>query len=89
MKVYMTKRNADMTEGRGPMVNDLCFLHRKDANDYIDTKYGDWEVKEIEVLEYNVAEAMKEKKRIKKAALAKLTNKELEILGLSKEEIDT
>lgn len=28
MKIYMTKRNADMTEGRGPMVKDLCFSKR-------------------------------------------------------------
>lgn len=65
MVVYLTMRNADRTEGRGPMVNDKCFLDRKKAEKYIDEQpgvmgrrakwstqeYGDWEVKEVEVIE--------------------------------------
>lgn len=40
MKVYMTRKNADMIEGRGPMVNDVCFEHRDDAAKHIDRQQG-------------------------------------------------
>ena len=40
MKAYMTRSNADMTEGRGPMQNEVCFKHQKDAAAYIDSKLG-------------------------------------------------
>jgi hypothetical protein len=40
MKVYMTRKNADMNEGMGPMVNDVCFEHRDDAVKYIDRQQG-------------------------------------------------
>jgi len=65
MKVYLTFKNADMTEGRGPMLPDRCFLKRTDAERYIDSmpgvmgmrakwskqKYGDWAIQEIIVEE--------------------------------------
>lgn len=65
MKVYQTFRNNDMTEGRGPMVTDKCFLHRADAEAYINSKpgimgrrakwseetLGDWHINEIQVYE--------------------------------------
>jgi hypothetical protein len=68
MKVFATYRNMDMTEGRGPMVIDKVFVHRPHAEAYIDTKqgvmgsyqkwsaqpHGDWEIKEIEVIEENI-----------------------------------
>jgi len=71
MKVYLTYRNADMTEGRGPMVPDRCFSERVFAEHYIDVqpgvmgrrcrwsqeKFGDWEVREIEVINYDLVEA--------------------------------
>lgn len=40
MKAYMTRSNADMTEGRGPMQNEVCFKYRKDAEAHIDNKSG-------------------------------------------------
>ena len=96
MKVYQTQCNSDMVEGKGAMVPSLTFLHRKDAESYIDTKegvwgirkkwsqerYGDWIIKEIDVLEYDVVEAEKHKLTVKAAALAKLTSEEIEALGL-------
>jgi hypothetical protein len=96
MKVYMAKRNADMTEGRGPMVNDLCFLNKEHANEYIDSrsgvmgrkatwsleKYGDWEVEEIEVLNYSVVDREKQKQARINEALAKLSNEDREVLGI-------
>lgn len=90
MKVYVTRYNFDMTEGRGPMVNDKCFLHKKDAENYIDNqcgvmgirrkwsedKYGDWDVIELDVLEgpFNIEEDIKNK------ALAKLSEEEKRVI---------
>jgi len=65
MKVYLTRRNRDMIEGMGPMVNDLVFLDRKKAEEYIDSKpgvmgmsgpwstqeFGDWDIVELDVIE--------------------------------------
>ena len=65
MKVFLTTRNIDMTEGRGPMVNDLCFLKRRSAEDYVDMQSGvmgqickwskkpnngQWEIEELKVI---------------------------------------
>lgn len=75
MKVYLARRNADMTEGRGPMLIDLCFLHRDDAVKYIDNqsgvmgrrfkwseqKYGDWDIVELDVME-SLKDAVQEKR---------------------------
>ncbi len=36
MIIYQTYRNSDMTEGKGPMVPSKAFLHKKDAEDFID-----------------------------------------------------
>ena len=63
MIIYQTMRNADMTEGRGPMVPDEAFFELTDAESYIDSKYGvmgrkakwsevengEWQVKEVRV----------------------------------------
>lgn len=98
MKVYMTKRNADMIEGRGPMIDDLCFSERTHAEQYIDTKsgvmgrkakwstekYGDWLVEEIDVLTHSVVDAEEERKNIAAEALSKLDDREIEALGLSR-----
>lgn len=68
MKAYQAYRNSDMTEGRGPMVPDRIFLHKEHANAYIDKqpgvmgrrrkwsteKYGDWEIKDVEIIEHEV-----------------------------------
>lgn len=40
MKAYLTMKNADENEGRGPMVPDECFMERRDAENYIDTQPG-------------------------------------------------
>lgn len=96
MKVYATYRNRDTVEGRGGMVIDKVFLHRKHAEDYIDEqpgimgrkakwsqeKYGDWTVETLEVLEYDVVEAKKRKENLREEALAKLSAEEKEVLGL-------
>lgn len=96
MKIYQTYYNADMTEGRGPMVPGPAFLHRQHAVEYVDAqpgvmgrrakwsleKYGDWEVRDIEVHEHSLIDAAKERERIKAAALKKLSAVEREALGL-------
>ena len=91
--VYMTRRNYDMTEGRGGMVNDLCFSTYELAAEYIDEqpgimgrrakwsteKHGDWEIQTIEVLSNLVTPEDREREK----ALAKLTEKERKLLGLA------
>lgn len=58
--IYLARKNADGTEGRGPMVTEAAFTNRSDANSFIDKKpgvmgrvsekgwsnekYGDWDV---------------------------------------------
>lgn len=89
---YQTRRNADTTEGRGPMVNDRAFVHYKDAAAYIDEQpgvmgrrskwseceYGDWDIQEVKALTgpFDVSEDKRKK------ALAKLTDEERKLLGL-------
>jgi len=97
MKIWQTYRNSDETEGRGPMILDLTFLHKHDAARYIDNqpgvmgrrakwsneKYGDWTMKEVVVIHYDVIEAGEKQVKLKLAALAKLTAEEKELLGLT------
>lgn len=98
MKVYMTRSNADMTEGRGPMIPSLAFLHRAHAEEYIDQqpgvmgrkgkwsqdKYGDWDIVELNVLEtpYNHTEALKQRALDK--LFRNLSKEEAAILGYVK-----
>jgi len=67
MKIFMAFRNVDMNEGNGPLVPDLAFEDKRDAEAYIDSQPGvqgrrfkwstlphgghDWEVHEIDVIE--------------------------------------
>ena len=96
MRIFMTQYNSDMTEGRGPMVNDKCFLHREHAVAYIDAqpgvmgikakwsaeKFGDWRIFEVEVVEHDVVDHERIKQERRATALAKLTELEREALGL-------
>jgi hypothetical protein len=97
MKVYLTYYNADDIEGRGPMVLDLVFLHRKHAAEYIDSQPGSmgdpgpWSdkdfghrmIKEVDVITHAID--VKEAKliKIRERALSKLTADEKLVLGLS------
>ena len=95
MRIWQSYRNADDIEGRGPMVPDLAFLHKEHAERYIDEQpgvmgrrfkwsqspYGDWTIKPIEVIDYDVTEEGIKKTKAR-MALAKLTDEEKEILGL-------
>jgi hypothetical protein len=38
--IYATFRNADMTEGRGPMVLDECFARQSDAETFVNGQTG-------------------------------------------------
>jgi hypothetical protein len=96
MKIYQTYRQSDEIEGRGPSIPDLAFLHRKHDARYIDDQpgvmgrrrkwskedFGDWYIKEIEVLDFDVIDAGQETVRLKMKALAKLTDEDKQILGL-------
>ena len=68
MKIYLTRKNKDMTEGRGPMVPDKCFLYEEHAKKYIDNQSGvmgrrckwsegearDWDIIPLEVIEKDI-----------------------------------
>jgi len=96
MIIWQTYRNADMTEGRGPSIPDLAFVHRQHAADYIDAQegvmghkakwsentFGDWYMTKVEVLEYDYMESEQRKEKLKEQALNKLTQEEKVILGL-------
>jgi hypothetical protein len=96
MIIWQTYRNADMTEGRGPSIPDLAFIHRQHAADYIDAQkgvmgckakwsentFGDWYMKKVEVLEYDYMESEQRKEELKEQALNKLSQEEKVILGL-------
>jgi hypothetical protein len=66
------------------MVPDLCFADRGHAEKYIDSRWseGDWDIVELEVLEFDYVEFKEQENDIKKAALAKLTSLEKRLLGL-------
>lgn len=95
-RVFLTRRISDTTEGRGPMLPDLCFRHREDAEKYIDDKpgvmgrfkrwsqekHGDWDIMELQVFDSCVSAEEAEEYKAKKLALAKLTRTEKELLGL-------
>jgi hypothetical protein len=99
MIIWQTYRNADMIEGRGPFVPDRAFVHKKHAAAYIDAqevvmghrakwseeKFGDWYMRPVEVLEYEYEKSERRKEELKEQALSKLTQQEIEILGLLKE----
>lgn len=96
MKIWQTYRNADDIEGRGPMRPDLAFLHKEHAERYIDEQpgvmgrrqkwsqqtYGDWYIKPIEVIDYDVIEAGLKNVKLRLSALSKLTDEEKSALGL-------
>lgn len=90
---YQTRRQSDMTEGRGHMVNDLAFVNYQDAADYInskpgvmgrrvkwtDAKYeGDWDIQPVNVLTGPFDPVAAAKAK----ALAKLSPEERKLLGL-------
>lgn len=97
MTVWLVHKNSDTTEGRGPMVLDCIFLYKEDAAKYIDhqpglmgrkgkwseEEYGDWTMKETEVYDSFVDMKNITERKAKVAALAKLTPKEKELLGLA------
>lgn len=98
MYVYLVKYNADMTEGRGPMMLSCIFSTRAEAEQYIDDKpgvmgirrkwsqqqYGDWIVEEKMV--YDSADSIREenKKAVRERALSKLTQEERDALDIAK-----
>ena len=94
--VYQTRKNSDMTEGRGPMISDACFLFETDAREYIvnqpgvmgrkldwnNEKYGDWDVVPVRVCLKFVDRETLRKQKVKEDALRRLTTEEKELLGL-------
>lgn len=90
---YQTRRNSDMTEGRGHMINDLAFANYDDAADYINSKAGvmgrrlkwteekfasDWDIQTVHVH----LGPYDPNAEAKAKALAKLSPEERKLLGL-------
>lgn len=98
MKVFAVFCNADMTGGRGPMRLHSLFQCKKHADEFIDQqpgvmglrkkwseqKYGDWEVKPMEVITHSVIEERRRIEELKRQAFLKLSPEEREALGLTK-----
>lgn len=97
--IYIAQKNADTTEGRGPMINVCAFFTFEEAAKFVDDKPGvmgrrekwsekkwggDWKILPIAVFD-NVAEYESEhQEELRQAALKKLTLEERRILGLDK-----
>ena len=94
--IYGAYRNADETEGRGPMRLVLLLADRDEMVKYIeaqpdpwhrhctwrDNRYGDWEMREHRV--FQSAEEVDEYAagEPRRRALAKLTDEDKRVLGL-------
>jgi hypothetical protein len=92
IKVWATYRNADMTEGRGPMILDKVFMEKDDANTYLlqqegvmgrkpEDEYGwrrmgDWQVKPLFVMEHLSDGEEYERQQILQSAYTKLSKAE-------------
>lgn len=104
MEIYVVFKNADFTEGRGPMQFHLAFTDGEEAIRYVEKqqgiygspqrvergKYGHfaygngYEIDKV-VVHRSVAEVIRnQKEEARKKALAKLTEEEIELLGLEK-----
>ena len=90
---YQTRRLFDMTEGRGPMINDLAFTEYRHAEAYINSQPGvmgrrcnwtqerhasDWDIQTVHAR----TEASDPQEEARQRALAKLTKEERKLLGL-------
>lgn len=92
MQVWATYKNADMTEGKGPMVMDKVFLERKDADEYLLQQegvfgrrpspelgwqgMGDWKVEPLFIMEHLQDGVDYERARLLERAYSKLTDAE-------------
>ncbi len=84
--IYAAERNADSTEGRGPMVPIAYFDNESDAKKaavgHGVMGYGDGEVKAIKVYASIEDWQNGEQEDLRKKALAKLSPAEIKALGL-------
>ena len=92
MQIWQTLRNSDETEGRGPRVPDLAFLHKEHADRYINEqpgvqgflgRKGGWEITPINVIDYDIVQVQVDKVKIRQEALKKLSKEEKDALGLT------
>ena len=84
MTIFVVRRNADMTEGRGPMVTDKAFATAHEASRYIESKGSyDRSFYDVEALPvYDVAPNPVDE--IRERAMKKLSHEEKMALGLLK-----
>ena len=62
------------------VIQQRHFLFRRGK--WSEEKFGDWEIREVKVLDYSVVEAQRREEEIKERALGKLTVEEMKVLGL-------
>lgn len=98
-QVYGVYKNADMTEGKGPMVLDRVYQERYDAEDFLKLQsgvmgrrpaegetwdeMGDWQIKPLDVLQTLNDGEAYQRQMARNRALAKLRPDEIEALGIS------
>lgn len=87
LKIYAAQQNADLQEGRGPMVPKGYFTQLSDAETFAKTLPGVMGVGHGEVIAIEVCEELADhpawtKERLRESALAKLTVAERKALGL-------
>lgn len=86
--IYVAQHNSDMTEGRGPMVDIAAFEKKQDALAAAKGMgvmgYGDGEVKEMMVFASIAEWKQGEQDKLRASAVSKLTDAEIEALGIRK-----
>ena len=91
ISIFVVSQNADLCEGRGPMVHKGYFVKREDAVEFSHTLSGIMgtrsgvNVEMVVLCETLDDHAEYRKEQIKRRAIDKLTDEELEVLGLDSE----
>ena len=88
--IYVVRQNADLTEGRGPMMPKAYFASQDDASEFALTLPGVMGTRQgVDVGAIHVHESLDEHpdwtiEKIRQTALEKLTDLEKQALGLTK-----
>ncbi|MEN6549981.1 MAG: hypothetical protein ABFE07_28390 [Armatimonadia bacterium] len=87
-RVYLVLKNADMTEGRGPMLAHLLFLHEDHAERFIVEQGQDrdfYSIRPMELLDGSYFTERDRQEELRRRALTKLSVEERRALGLDED----